>query len=144
MLKEMLKSSHYNLWLSPKRVKSTLLSTMVGLFILFSATSQAVTVVNYEESRQAARAWLETQLKETGKWGSSDKATIKRSVKLFSDAEQKNIIAYLHEVSPTGFIIVPAIKEMPPLTCYSMKNKFEYKSIFSKFLTKRLNSNINR
>lgn len=85
----------------------------IFLFLIFLSLLSNAQKVGKDEASVAAKFFLTSSEKNTS-----------YSVKSFNEIQQLNTIAYLFSLSPDGFIIVPADKNLPPVLAYSFENDF--------------------
>ena len=90
----------------------------------FCATlpAQELHSVSREEAGIVVARWLATVVTASGHWAGTAAPAI-RSLEpiLDSDAE---CVGYVATVDPGGYVIVPAVRELPPIKAYSTTNAF--------------------
>jgi hypothetical protein len=73
-------------------------------------------LASYEEMDNVCRNWLTHMVYQFGAWAGSDNPTI---VETFDMVANDMTVAKVYNISPDGFVIVPIIKELPPVKAYS-------------------------
>ncbi|MEZ5358529.1 MAG: C10 family peptidase [Candidatus Zixiibacteriota bacterium] len=71
--------------------------------------------------------WLTDCVAANGQWAGSDSPTITSSKDIMVDG---TLAAQYFEVSPNGFIIVPALRELPPILAFSEERLTDFESEF--------------
>ncbi len=94
-----------------------LAAIFIGLsaFLLICQVSWAERATD-EEMRWVCQNWLSYIVHETGDWAGSQTPSISGVQEISSDG---NVIAHYFEVSPNGYVVVPVLKELPPVKAYS-------------------------
>ncbi|MFH2054806.1 MAG: C10 family peptidase [bacterium] len=83
--------------------------------LLFSHVALG-SVVDPDEADQVCRNWLVQAEETTGEWTGSGLLEI-ASVELLGN--DNNTLGRLFHIAPQGFVVVPALREMPPVLAYS-------------------------
>lgn len=91
----------------------------VVLFILslicFSTIIRAE-IATEDEMEQVCRNWLTKTIVQNGQWAGVDTPDISSINTIYS---KDTILAHIYNISPSGFIIVPTLKELSPIKAYS-------------------------
>ncbi|MDD4050802.1 MAG: C10 family peptidase [candidate division Zixibacteria bacterium] len=69
-----------------------------------------------DQMEQICRNWLTVIVTEKGDWGGSTEPTI---VDIQDIVENDTLVARYYAIDPAGYIMVPALKEMAPVSAYS-------------------------
>jgi len=69
-----------------------------------------------EEMDRVCRNWLTYKIHQNGSWAAVTDPAVAESVDIFAG---NRIVAIAYNILPDGFIIVPVIKELPPVKAYS-------------------------
>lgn len=93
-----------------KGISSLFLIAIVICFIAFGeAEAERATV---EEMNLVCQNWLNHRVFQSGSWAGSDNPKI-LSIDEISDGNQ--VIGFCFNIIPQGYVIVPALKELPPI-----------------------------
>lgn len=89
-----------------------------ALLTALSATSQAE-IATREEMNRVCRNWLTKTVIQSGQWaGSTDPEIIATE----DIAAGDTVLARIYSISPSGFVVVPTLKELSPIKAYSEKS----------------------
>ncbi|MBU0742160.1 C10 family peptidase [bacterium] len=72
--------------------------------------------VDEDVSAAVARNWVRYVIHQQGGWGMSKTATVQTEDPFLLDGET---LAYLYRIVPSGYVVVPARRELSPVTAYS-------------------------
>ena len=104
-----------------KRSSSVHSSLILGLLLLahtvLMVSGTSATVATKDEMTRVCENWLTRIVIEKGSWAQSDSPTIATSGEIVSD--NGVILARYYSIVPTGFVVVPVLKEMQPVKAYS-------------------------
>jgi hypothetical protein len=97
----------------------------VALFVLtlLFPHSACATRATVSDAELIAQNWLSVVTHETGDWAGSLRPRITGSDVLTSAEDTP--LAYTFAVSPDGFVVVPILKELPPVKLYSEEGSFD-------------------
>ncbi|MFH1699601.1 MAG: C10 family peptidase [Candidatus Zixiibacteriota bacterium] len=87
----------------------------LAIMILFSNSAFA-TIATENEMDQVCKNWLSQVVKELGSWGGSLYPEIENSQDII---ENDTLLGRYYSISPSGFIVVPALRELAPVKAYS-------------------------
>jgi hypothetical protein len=96
--------------------------TLLVLTLLFPH-SVCATRATASDAEHIAQNWLSFVTHETGDWAGSPHPRITGSDVLTSATDTP--LAYAFAVSPDGFVVVPVLKELPPVKLYSEEGSFD-------------------
>ncbi len=89
----------------------------IGLLIFLSlATPVSAELATPEEMEMVCRNWLTYIVSQTGDWAGSTNPEIAGVQDII---ENDTLLARYYAVSPGGYVIVPALKELPPVKAYT-------------------------
>jgi len=98
---------------------SAAVAMLTVMLIGFSVRAE---LVSEEDMDRAGANWLSYVLAEDGAWaGSTDPEII--AVEEIRDGDR--IMARCYRISPLGFIVVPVLRQLPPVKAYSVENNLE-------------------
>jgi len=95
--------------------RSTLLTVSIVASMLLAAGAGAELATETEASLVAAN-WATQIAGTTGDWGGSDRPVVSGVTEIVVD---DTLVGWCFDVSPSGHVVVPAIKELPPVKSYS-------------------------
>ncbi len=84
---------------------------MVGAFSVVSAET-----ASKDQMQLACKNFLTYMVARNGDWGGSDNPTIAAAQDII---ENGLLVARYYEIDPAGYVIIPVLKEMPPVKSYS-------------------------
>lgn len=90
-----------------------------ALLLLFSLLVAPVAygeVASSQEAEQVCRNWLEQIVFQKGAWAGE---TDPRVTAVHEIRSGDTLLARYYDISPTGFVVVPVLKEMTPVKAYS-------------------------
>ncbi|MEE9443174.1 MAG: C10 family peptidase [candidate division Zixibacteria bacterium] len=94
-----------------------LIASLVVLAILISFSNSAyATIATENEMDQVCKNWLSQVVKELGSWGGSLYPEIEYSQDII---ENDTLLGRYYSISPSGFIVIPALRELAPVKAYS-------------------------
>jgi len=85
------------------------------------APCHAAEPATIDEARIVAQQWVAHVTATDGSWGGCANPTVGASDEVVTDGQ---LVAYKFDVRPTGHVLVPAIKELPPIKSYSTTGDF--------------------
>ncbi len=88
---------------------------LVALFVCFALPGNAERAT-VSEMEQVCVNWLDYMVGDQGDWGGSTTPTIAETTPIVVDGR---LLGQLYHIAPQGHIIVPVMKEMPPVKAYS-------------------------
>jgi PKD repeat protein len=93
-------------------------SVIASLLILTLISFQPVSAerADYAEMEQVCRNWLSLNIFQNGQWAGAVNPSIESSQDIVKDGL---VVARYFAIAPDGFIIVPVLKELPPVTASS-------------------------
>lgn len=97
-----------------KRIVSLLFITFLLCFVVLSGVRAEKATV--EEMNQVCQNWLSQRVFQSGSWAGSDNPKILSIDEIF-DGNQ--VIGLCYNIEPQGFVIVPVLKELPPIKVFS-------------------------
>jgi PKD repeat protein len=101
------------------KIKGVILLFVLLLFLFNLAMSETATI---DEMKQVCRNWLSGVVNSKGAWAGSIAPQIAHSEEIIVN---DTIVGYYFEINPSGFIIVPRLKEMVPVKLYSDNGKLD-------------------
>ena len=106
-----------------KRNRPVLITFLVVGFILpFSFSSVMAEKASVEEMDLVCQNWLTKIVALKGQWA---EVTAPKIDKIEELTENDTLLARVYSISPEGYIVVPVIKELPPVKTYSDKGFFD-------------------
>jgi uncharacterized delta-60 repeat protein len=111
------------------------LALLVNLAWSFSPT------VSADQAHRVADNWLKYLISQKGGWGDALSANLK-PVQYLVNA--KDTLGYYFEINPTGYILCPSSRELPPITAYSTTAYLQFDDVnsFSSILREVLKEKI--
>lgn len=97
-------------------------TTAIMFVVLLFASAADATVANAIESRQVCQNWLTSTALLNGRWGgASDPEIMSMTEITLGDT----LLARCYRIAPSGFVVVPALKELPPINAYSEETQID-------------------
>lgn len=115
------------------------------VFLLFTKSVVYASIATSEESNQVAKNWLSDIVKNRGAWAGSINPEVSEITELRNG---DTLLARCYQIKPEGYIVVPALKELPPVKAYSEKGWLDVEEsrgipqLLRDVLTDRFNSYI--
>ncbi len=94
-----------------------------ALFLSILPLTAQAELATQEEARVVCEHWLMVQVDQHGSWAGSTNPTITSITEI---TEGDNLLGYYCEISPNGFVMVPALKSVAPVKASSMDNPIEF------------------
>lgn len=102
--------------------RRTALITLLAVVLLLPLDAGA-TAVDDAEAHTVARNWVQYIVHETHGWAGVSDPGIAFDARLESD--DGHLLAYVFTVTPDGFVVVPALRELPPVKLYAEAGAFD-------------------
>jgi hypothetical protein len=96
--------------------------TLVVFMLLFMEAKSWGETATIQEARQVSQNWLRYMVFQRGDWAGEAMPQLMEGKEIM---EQGTLLGYYFPVSPSGFIAVPVLKELPPIKAYSEKYQFD-------------------
>ncbi|UCC44645.1 MAG: C10 family peptidase [Candidatus Zixiibacteriota bacterium] len=95
---------------------------LVVAILLLSVLQVSAEIATVVEADQVAENWLSYMVFQKGEWAGSPapEAQVGQAMVV-----NDTLLGYYFEVEPMGFIVVPALKELPPIKAYSERCRFD-------------------
>ena len=104
------------------RKKSLLgIAALIGLLIVFTSSVYAETAT-LDEMTRVCRNWLALTVYNNGDWAGSDNPYI---IDVHEIVQNDTLLARSFDIAPSGFIVVPILKELPPVKAFSVENNLD-------------------
>jgi len=100
-----------------------LLSGFIALFILNAVTAEAK-LSQPEEREFVCKNWLEETIYLKGEWSGNISPRIAHSTDILSSNGE--LLGTMFEIFPSGYVIVPALRELPPVKVHSEKSSLDF------------------
>ena len=97
--------------------KSPLVALLACIICLPFAVDVSAELATSQEMRQAAENWATEVAARTGTWAGTSRPEIVSEGEIRSD--QGRLLARYYNFDPVGHVVVPVLKEMPPVKMYS-------------------------
>lgn len=111
----------------PRLISLTVL--ILALIMSFSAAPMVPTALAElappEQMRQVCDNWLTEITYSKGEWAAQTSPTVATADELMAN---DTLLAYVYAINPSGYIVVPALKELPPVMAYSEESTFDTKA----------------
>ncbi len=111
-------------------IRSSLMTTRYFVFsllvfaaVLFASQTAKAELANSSEMDQVCSNWLKFMVQTEGNWAGSTEPGIAGKNPIAND--KGIIIAYCYDIEPRGFVVVPALKDLPPVKMYSDENNLD-------------------
>jgi len=101
--------------MSCSRIRHTLTSAIAAAFFLLPSLTRAELATSDEMAR-VCQNWLTTIVDATGSWGGSLQPEVADFKDLYDNGQ---FVARCFFIQPSGHVVVPVLKEMPPIKAYS-------------------------
>jgi len=105
-------SSFFN----PARILWTVL---IGFLVLIVPSAAKAELASYDEMQNVAQNWITYIVDQTGDWAGEVNPYVTDIQDIIVD---DTLVARYYAVSSGGYVIVPALKELPPVKAYSEAN----------------------
>lgn len=121
--------------------------TVLMLTLLFAAAPADARQASGEEMELACLNWLTDIRSQTDDW--SDAADVEIAG-IASIIENDTLLGYCYSISPAGYVVVPVLKELPPIKVYSDNSDFDvnatdgFSAMVREVLMSRLRNYVNR
>ncbi len=101
----------------PKALPKVYLSIILFAALLIGTFSVSLAeTANKDEMQLACKHFLAYMVARNGDWGGSDNPTIALSQDIY---EGGLLVARYYQIEPSGYVLVPTLKELPPVKAYS-------------------------
>jgi len=90
--------------------------SLVVMILILSQSGLLAELARSDEMAHVGENWLSYKVHQNGSWAHSDRPSIIQSLDLYSGNQ---LVARVYNVDPDGFILVPVLKELPPVKAYS-------------------------
>jgi hypothetical protein len=105
-----------------KRLNLPLWFALAGIILSTVIYENAsATLATHDEMEQVCRNWLTCTVNETGDWAGSKVPEIIESIEIQYNGQ---LLAIAYRIDPDGFVVVPVLKEMPPIKAFSENGRF--------------------
>lgn len=103
----------------------TLYSLLICLFLIgfFGAAPARAEKVSAAEMEQACQNWLKYVVINSGSWAGSNSPQIINDKPIYSD--EGILVGRCFNIDPVGFVVVPVLRELPPIKAYSDENNLD-------------------
>lgn len=78
-----------------------------------------LTPVSEPDARAVAQQWVEAYVCRTGAWAGEAQPAVQAVTSLYYGGDRGTLVGYAVAVSPAGYVIVPAVRELPPVKASS-------------------------
>jgi hypothetical protein len=111
------------------------------LYLIFTFTGLKAECANRDEMDRVCRNWLVEYAFNRGGWADEINPSILSSVEIMAG---DTLLAVCYNISPSGFVVVPALKDLPPIKAYSEEAVLDEKQSqgFMRLLKDELRSRI--
>ncbi len=92
------------------------------LFVVLSASTAFAELATVKESEQVCRNWLTYIVEQTGNWAGDANPQIASVQEL---KVNDTVLARYYAISSGGYILVPALRDLPPIKAYSQVSTFD-------------------
>jgi hypothetical protein len=93
------------------------------LFVLFSGPETQAERATIEEARQVSQNWLNYMVFQKVQWAKEKKPEVMGSLEIIAN---DTVLGYYFPISPSGYIAVPILKELPPVKAYSDQYRVDF------------------
>ncbi len=90
--------------------------------ILFSASVARTEIASLNEMNRVCDNFLKISVHERGNWAGAINPEIVSTEQIVSDGQ---LLAMIFNISPAGCVVVPSLKELPPIKYYSETSRLE-------------------
>lgn len=104
------------------RTYKILIHGVLALAIVLLSLTSSARVVTQNEAASAAENWVQVVIESHGTWGLGESASV---LTLAPFVVNGRTVGYVADISPDGFIILNAMKELPPIQGYATKGHFD-------------------
>jgi len=102
-------------------------SLIVSFILLFSFSTTLAEKATVDEMNLVCQNWLSKIVTSKGQWA---EVTSPKVEKVEEMIENDTLLAIVYSIAPEGYIIVPVIKELPPIKTYSDEGHFDINQDF--------------
>lgn len=86
--------------------------------------ARALQTVTGADARVVAERWLAAQVGRQGSWDGQAQPTLGVAKPVYAENGRGRLLAYVFDVSPAGYILVSAARELPPVKSFSTTDSF--------------------
>ena len=104
--------------MSVKMFKIIVLAAVMSMTFVFGGWAKPVEPA---DARMVAENWIDYIVRNDGSWGEFQAAEAGKIEPFFVEGE---MVGFVVEVAPLGFVLVPADDELPPIKAYSTDSFF--------------------
>ena len=95
---------------------------VVSLIIMFLTVSVVkAEKASVDETKLVCDNWLTQIVTEKGQWAGISSPQVEDVVEI---SENDTVLAICYNIAPEGFVIVPVLKDLPPIKVYSEEGHF--------------------
>ena len=110
----------------PCRRTTVLGAAMLAMLALTVASAAgSLQPVTSDEARTVAERWVDTVLRSRGAWGGAATASVTDVVPVPLPSSTEEPLAVLATVHPAGHVLVPPLRQLPPVASFSEEGTFE-------------------
>ncbi len=105
-----------------RRVTRRMVMSLALVFMLLAAAEVSAEIATETEMEWVAQNWVTYMAHTRGDWAGLDTPEIASVQELFAD---EMLLARVYHISPAGYVVVPILKELPPVKAYSEESSFD-------------------
>lgn len=98
------------------------LLTITAFILLISGGSLLAEMADRSESDNVSRNWLTAIVASNGSWAGTTVPEISSTEEIISG---DTLVGWVYYISPSGYIVVPTLRDLPPVKAYSEKSSFD-------------------
>jgi hypothetical protein len=112
------------MYMKPTESRGSGSFTLIALILFFvmTASSAFAELATVKESEQVCRNWLTYVVEQTGNWDGDANPQIASVQEL---KVNDTILARYYAISSGGYVLVPALRDLPPIKAYSQVSTFD-------------------
>ena len=95
------------------------------LALTVASAADSLQPVTTDEARAVAERWVDTVLRSRGAWGGAATASVTDVVPVTLPSSSEEPLAFLATVHPAGHVLVPPLRQLPPVASFSEEGTFE-------------------
>ncbi len=95
---------------------------LLSLLLVLAGSQVFAETATPEEAKVVAENWLTVMVDQKGPWSGDDQPEVSGVRPILSEGLT---VGYVVDIQPRGYIVVPVLKEMPPIKAYSDDSNFD-------------------
>jgi hypothetical protein len=105
-----------------RRQRAILLAAVMAVAALFLPASSRAETATTDEMTQVCENWLSYMVEQAGDWAGVQNPQIDNAQDIVIN---DTLVGRFYSIRPTGYVIVPVLKELAPVKAYSDENSLD-------------------